>query len=519
MDHHVHTAVGAPVSLRLRCSARSFFSRHPFTGSKIAVVLLLAGASVLSYAQDIKSATTHPKARVHVMRPASGLREASELHAPFAQRAMPRPNLKAVNTGSGIVFTCASNVATATCNYLNTTVAGWYNSTFTNANAAIYIMYGSTGLAESTTGFYNFATYDDYVAALNGNSAKSAIQTSSLSALDTYDGSHYGSDYVEVTSALGTTLGFPDMLATTLKGDTCTPGAAGCYNGIITVTNDKGTPLYYDNLGGAEPKDAYDFYGVVAHETDEVLGTSSCVDTQNSKGLVDDCDGAAPSGGPGTPSAVDLFRYSSKGELALDADLSTAPGAYFSYDGGSTDGAKSAAGGDKVYNTLDNGDDYADFVSSSPDCGTDIVVQDAEGCPGEDKGLSILNDGGGEINILNAVGYNIPVTTSKPPKATLTEDVLAFGSEKVGKSTASKVVTLKNNGGSVLDITSITLEGTNTSSFKSTNTCGSTLAVGAECKFTQYFKPTKKGKLTANVNIVDNASNSPQKIWLTGTGD
>jgi hypothetical protein len=106
-----------------------------------------------------------------------------------------------------------------------------------------------------------------------------------------------------------------------------------------------------------------------------------------------------------------------------------------------------------------------------------------------------------------------------PPKATLTEDVLSFGSEKVGKSSASKVVTLKNNGGSVLNITSITLEGTNTGSFKSTNTCGSTLAVGAECKFTIYFKPTMKGQRTANVNIVDNASNSPQKIWLKGTGD
>jgi hypothetical protein len=35
-------------------------------------------------------------------------------------------------------------VATATCNYLNTTVAGYYNDTFTNANANIYVQYGVT---------------------------------------------------------------------------------------------------------------------------------------------------------------------------------------------------------------------------------------------------------------------------------------------------------------------------------------------------------------------------------------
>lgn len=396
----------APTSRSLRaahhCSARI---------SLMAAALMLLGASTLGYAQDVKAAAAHPKAPVHIMRKVANLPYSKLLRAPFSQRAMARPELTPVNTGTGIVFTCDSNVATATCNYLNTTVAGWYNDTFTNANASIYIMYGSTGLAQSTTGFYNFVTYDQYVAALTSNSSPSAVQTSALSALGTYDATPYGSDYISLTGALGTTLGF-SMTGTTLASEPCSLPGTGCYNGIITVTNDGGTPLYYDNLGGSEPGDAYDFYGVVAHETDEVLGTASCIDTQNESGLVDDCDGAAPSGGPGTPSAVDLYRYSSPGQLALDSALSTTPGAYFSYNGGSENGAKGKAGTPKVYNTLDNGDDYADFLSSSPDCGTDIAVQDAEGCPGEDAGLSILNDGGGEINILEAVGYSVPATTT-----------------------------------------------------------------------------------------------------------
>jgi hypothetical protein len=373
---------------------------------KAAALLLLLGGTSLVYAQGAKFAaiqTTTPVKQIHVMRPSSAPSDSSKLHAPFMLRAASRTNLTPVNTGPGIVYTCDPNVATATCTYLNTTVAGWYNGTFTNANASIYILYGTTGLG-SSTGYGNSITYGNYVAALNSNPNKSAIQTSALSALSTYDAGPYGSGNVGISGALGTTLGFAGLTGITVSQAACTLPSAGCYDEIITITNDPGTPLYYDNLGGAEPAGAYDFYTTVAHETDEVLGTSSCISTQGPS-LSDGC-------GAGVPSVVDLFRYSSAGNLVLDSSLSTTPGAYFSYNGGSTNGANGKAGTPKVYNTLNNGDDYADFLSSSPDCGTNQAVQDAEGCPGEDAGLSILNDGGAEINILTTVGYQVPATSA-----------------------------------------------------------------------------------------------------------
>jgi len=190
----------------------------------------------------------------------------------------------------------------------------------------------------------------------------------------------------------------------TSSGGACSFPSAGCYNAIVTVTNNPSTPLYYDNLGGTETSNAFDFYAVVQHETDEVLGTSSCITTQTTP-LSDECDfGNAR----GTPSAVDPFRYSSPGSLVLDSSLSTTPGAYFSYNGGATNGANG-----NIYNTLDNGDDYADCVSSCP--GT-LSVQDAEDCPGNDAGLNILNDGGAEINILNAVGYDLAAPSNPTPE-------------------------------------------------------------------------------------------------------
>ena len=192
----------------------------------------------------------------------------------------------------------------------------------------------------------------------------------------------------------------------------CSLGTAGCYDAEVTITNDPGTPLYYDNLGGTEPADAYDFYTTVEHETDEVLGTSSCIDTTGS--LSNGCDGF----GTGTPSDVDLFRYSAPGSLVLDSSLSTTPGVYFSYDGGATNGVVGVGGSPELYSTLANGDDYADYLSSSP-CETNQAVQDAEGCPGKDAGLNILNDGRSEINILNAVGYDLSATSAVPEPRTV----------------------------------------------------------------------------------------------------
>jgi hypothetical protein len=321
-----------------------------------------------------------------------------------------------------ITYTCDPSVATTTCFYLNTTVASNYDSTFTDATAGIYIEYGTTGLAASEA-YLNDATYSSYVAALTANADQDALQASALSALDSIDAPVYGSGNVVLTAALESALGLGTPAGITSSGTACfTIGSVGCYDGLIIVTNDLSTPLYYDNLGGSEPSDAYDFYATVEHETDNLLGTASCITTHIT--LSDGCDGL----GSGIPSAADLFRYSAPGSLVLDSSPSTTPDAYFSYNGGATNGAVGIGASPKYYNTLANDEGYADFVSSSPNCGTNQAVQDALGCPGEDAGLSILNDGGSEINILNAVGYDLTSnTTAAPEPGTVGLTMLGIG--------------------------------------------------------------------------------------------
>jgi hypothetical protein len=305
-----------------------------------------------------------------------------------------------------VSYTCDPTVSASVCTTLNTTIAGLYNSTFTNADANIYIQYGTTGLGESTTGYFNTISYAAYRSDLIAEAGSGLVRAEAIASLPITEPALYGGGDISITSALGTALGLTGLNGTTSTGALCTIGGAGCYNGIITVTNDPTTPLYY-RTGGPEPADAYDYYTTVEHETDEVLGTSSCIDTQGPS-LTNSCTGAGA-----TASAVDLFRCGASGSHVL---LDSTPGAYFSYNGCATNGAVGVGGTPKLYNTLANGDDYADFIASSPDCGTNQAVQDGTGCPGEDAGLDITNDGGAEINILDAVGYNLATSSTPAPE-------------------------------------------------------------------------------------------------------
>lgn len=294
-------------------------------------------------------------------------------------------------------YTCASNIDSAgpvtTCATLNTTIANLYGKAFNNVNASIYIQYGTTGLGESTSGFLNLFSYSAYRAALAATGSTDAIDIAALASLPATEPALYKSGKIEITSALGEALGLTGLVGTTSTGSACfNVGGAGCYNGIITISNPADLATFNQGLyyrSGSQASNAYDFYSVVEHETDEILGTESCVDTGGGS-LSDGCGGSVAG-------AVDLFRYNAGARVFESAT----PGAYFSYDGGATNGA-----GGAVYNTSPNGSDFADFVSSC------AHVQDAFGCLG--KSLDITKDGNSEINILDAVGYNRAIATPEP---------------------------------------------------------------------------------------------------------
>jgi len=98
---------------------------------------------------------------------------------------------------------------------------------------------------------------------------------------------------------------------------------------------------------------------------------------------------------------------------------------------------------------------------------------------------------------------------------TLSPPSLNFGSHSVGTSTTRVVtMTMTNNAATSLVIGTITASG----DFAQTNTCGASLAPGANCSIRVTFTPTIKGTRTGTVAITDSDFSSPQSVKLTGTG-
>jgi Pro-kumamolisin, activation domain/Abnormal spindle-like microcephaly-assoc'd, ASPM-SPD-2-Hydin len=103
------------------------------------------------------------------------------------------------------------------------------------------------------------------------------------------------------------------------------------------------------------------------------------------------------------------------------------------------------------------------------------------------------------------------------PAVTLSPTSLTFSTVAVGNTSTAKPVTVTNSGTTTLDISSIATTGA-FGQAASTKPCGSTLAVGKNCKIEVTFTPTQVGANTGTLSISDNAANSPQTVSLSGTG-
>jgi hypothetical protein len=93
-----------------------------------------------------------------------------------------------------------------------------------------------------------------------------------------------------------------------------------------------------------------------------------------------------------------------------------------------------------------------------------------------------------------------------------------FGTQPVGTRSLPKKIVVTNQGDVSLNITKISITGTDAGDFAETSNCGKHLASGAHCVIKVTFKPLVKGTRTADVSVYDDGGGSPQKVGLTGTG-
>ncbi len=97
---------------------------------------------------------------------------------------------------------------------------------------------------------------------------------------------------------------------------------------------------------------------------------------------------------------------------------------------------------------------------------------------------------------------------------------VSFGTQQTGTSSVAQTVTLDSTGSFPAIITSVAPDGTDAGQFSITaDTCsGNTVPSESNCTINVAFSPVSAGNKSASLVITDDAAESPQLVWLTGTG-
>ena len=164
------------------------------------------------------------------------------------------------------------------------------------------------------------------------------------------------------------------------------------------------------------------------------------------------------------------------------------------------------------------------FLKSATTCGTSLAAGASCTVSVEFKPLaagalkatlSVADNATGTPQLVTLAGTGVAATT---PTVTLTPTTLAFPNTALGSTSDAQVVVVKNTSTVAVTISSIALGGTNATSFLELGNCGTSLGAGASCSLYVAFKPASAAALTGTLSVTDNATGSPQKVTLTGTG-
>ncbi len=128
--------------------------------------------------------------------------------------------------------------------------------------------------------------------------------------------------------------------------------------------------------------------------------------------------------------------------------------------------------------------------------------------------LSITDNASGSPQTISLSGTGIAQT----PRALLSPATLSFPATTSGTVSATQAVTLSNPGNGPLTIAAIGITGAGAADFTQTNTCGTSLAVNAQCTITVSFAPAAAQAFAAMLTVTDNAAGSPHSVALSGTG-
>jgi len=153
--------------------------------------------------------------------------------------------------------------------------------------------------------------------------------------------------------------------------------------------------------------------------------------------------------------------------------------------------------------------------STNPATSTSTLTLTASGTAATGTVAATIQGVSGSLTHTTVLSLTV---TNLAPAVSLSPTSLTFAKVLLGATSAGKTVVLSNSGTATLNISNIVVIG-DFAQTTSTSPCGSTLAAGRNCKIKVTFTPTQVGSRTGTLSIYDDASNSPQTVPLSGTGE
>jgi hypothetical protein len=445
---------------------------------------------------------------------------------------------------AGAFQVAVGNFNTAGCGpYVATTFYVLLNGNATASVSPSSLSFGS--LAAGTTSAAQVVTLT--------NSGSGALSISSITASGDFTETNNCSSSLAANSSCTVNVTFNPSIAGAVTGALTFNDGAATSPQLVTLTGKGVTPLSFSpaslNLGTVDvghtssktvtvtnnettaislsPAASTD-YSVTGGTCGASLGAgANCTITvtfaPTSNGTIDGALAIA-TGGAFSPQLVAL---SGKGKSGPAVPLTFSPTTLkFSSTGiGATSAAKTitvtnSSGSSVTINALGGSANYAVAGSGSSPCGGALAasakctlsVTFTPSDTGANKGaVAIATSGAGSPQIVDVSGTGeLPVAVSPA--------TIAFDDQKVGTTSAAKTVTLTNDSGATLTISSIVASGDFTATASGKKSCGATVAAGAKCTFSVTFTPNVTGAITGAATITYNAPLGPAVIGLTGTG-
>ncbi len=142
-----------------------------------------------------------------------------------------------------------------------------------------------------------------------------------------------------------------------------------------------------------------------------------------------------------------------------------------------------------------------------------IVTFTPNGTGARTASISVISNAQNAATV-NAIALTGNGVLAPRPIVKLSVTAVGFGNTIYGGASSTQSITLKNDGGSPLAISSITTG----LDFSSQNTCGGSVASLGSCTIFVSFLPRALGTRSGALILTTNAQGSPHRVELSGTG-